>query len=92
MRNWLKPQAAPYDAIDERDIPVIIAGFGRFGQIVGRVLRVKGVPFTALDSSQTHVDFIRRFGNQVYYGDASRLDLLRAAGAAERAVPGAGGG
>ena len=81
VRNWLTPQAAPYDAIDERDIPVIIAGFGRFGQIVGRVLRVKGMPFTALDSSQTHVDFVRRFGNQVYYGDASRLDLLRAAGA-----------
>jgi glutathione-regulated potassium-efflux system protein KefB len=70
-----------YDNIDERDIPVIIAGFGRFGQIVARVLRVKGIPFTALDSNQTHVDFVRRFGNQVYYGDASRLDLLRAAGA-----------
>jgi Trk K+ transport system NAD-binding subunit len=61
---------------------VIIAGFGRFGQIVSRVLRVKGVAFTALDSSQTHVDFVRRFGNEVFYGDASRLDLLRAAGAA----------
>ena len=61
----------------------IIAGFGRFGQIVGRVLRVRGIPFTALDSSQTHVDFVRRFGNEVFYGDASRLDLLRAAGAAD---------
>ena len=60
---------------------MIIAGFGRFGQIVARVLRVKGLPFTALDSNQTHVDFVRRFGNKVYYGDASRLDLLRAAGA-----------
>jgi len=60
---------------------VIIAGFGRFGQIVARVLRVKGQAFTALDSSQTNVDFVRRFGNDVYYGDASRLDLLRAAGA-----------
>jgi glutathione-regulated potassium-efflux system ancillary protein KefC/glutathione-regulated potassium-efflux system protein KefB len=73
--------AAPYDDIDERDIPVIIAGFGRVGQIVARVLRAKGLPFTALDSSQTNVDFVRRFGNQVYYGDPSRLDLLRAAGA-----------
>ena len=71
----------PFDAIDEHDIPVIIAGFGRFGQIVARVLRVKGLSFTALDSNQTHVDFVRRFGNKVYYGDASRLDLLRAAGA-----------
>jgi monovalent cation:proton antiporter-2 (CPA2) family protein len=81
-RNWFAPAAQPYDKIDDRDTPVIIAGFGRFGQIVARILRMKGVPFTALDSSQTHVDFVRRLGNQVYYGDASRLDLLRAAGAA----------
>jgi glutathione-regulated potassium-efflux system protein KefB len=80
-RRWLSPPAPPYDAIDAHDIPVIIAGFGRFGQIVARVLRMKGTPFTALDSSQRNVDFVRRFGNQVYYGDASRLDLLRAAGA-----------
>ncbi len=79
--RWLTPPQAPYDAIEEHDVPVIIAGFGRFGQIVARVLRVKGVPFTALDSSQTHVDFVRRFGNKIYYGDASRLELLRAAGA-----------
>ena len=72
---------SPYDDIDQRDIPVIIAGFGRVGQIVARVLRVKGLPFTALDSSQTNVNFVRRFGNEVYYGDPSRLDLLRAAGA-----------
>jgi monovalent cation:proton antiporter-2 (CPA2) family protein len=80
--RWGGARAAPYDAIDEHDIPVIIAGFGRFGQIVARILRVKRVAFTALDVSQTHVDFVRRFGNKVYYGDASRLDLLRAAGAA----------
>jgi monovalent cation:proton antiporter-2 (CPA2) family protein len=80
--RWGAAHAAPYDAIDEHDIPVIIAGFGRFGQIVARILRVKRVAFTALDVSQTHVDFVRRFGNKVYYGDASRLDLLRAAGAA----------
>jgi monovalent cation:proton antiporter-2 (CPA2) family protein len=81
VKRWHKAPARPFDAIDEHDVPVIIAGFGRFGQIVARVLRVKGLPFTALDSSQTHVDFVRRFGNKVYYGDASRLDLLRAAGA-----------
>jgi monovalent cation:proton antiporter-2 (CPA2) family protein len=80
-RRRQRAAAAPYDEIDAQEVPVIIAGFGRFGQIVARVLRVKGKPFTALDNSQTHVDFIRRFGNQVYYGDASRLDLLRAAGA-----------
>jgi glutathione-regulated potassium-efflux system ancillary protein KefC/glutathione-regulated potassium-efflux system protein KefB len=86
-KRWLAPPAAPFDAIEEQDTPVIIAGFGRFGQIVARVLRVKGLPFTALDISQTHVDFVRRIGsNKVYYGDASRLDLLRAAGAASAQV------
>src|ERR1700722_963760 len=58
---------------------VIIAGFGRFGQIVGRILRAKKIAFTALEANQTQVDFLRRFGNQVFYGDASRLELLRAA-------------
>ena len=71
----------PFDSIDETDSRVIIAGFGRVGQIVSRVLRARRIKFTALDSSQTHVDFVRRFGNRIYYGDASRLDLLRAAGA-----------
>jgi glutathione-regulated potassium-efflux system ancillary protein KefC/glutathione-regulated potassium-efflux system protein KefB len=79
--RWLAAPAAPYDSIDAHDAPVIIAGFGRFGQIVGRVLQAKGLPFTALEGSQAQVDFLRRFGNKVYYGDASRLDLLRAAGA-----------
>jgi monovalent cation:proton antiporter-2 (CPA2) family protein len=79
--RWLADPAVPFDEIDDRETPVIIAGFGRFGQIVARILRLRRIPFTALDSNQTHVDFVRRFGNQVYYGDASRLDLLRAAGA-----------
>jgi monovalent cation:proton antiporter-2 (CPA2) family protein len=79
--RWLADPVKPFDEIDERETPVIIAGFGRFGQIVARILRLRRIPFTALDSNQTHVDFVRKFGNQVYYGDASRLDLLRAAGA-----------
>ena len=79
--RWLAEPKEPYDQIDDPETPVIIAGFGRFGQIVARILRLRRIPFTALDSNQTHVDFVRRFGNQVYYGDASRLDLLRAAGA-----------
>jgi len=69
----------PFDTPDELYPKVIIAGFGRFGQIVGRILRAKQIPFTALEASQTQVDFLRRFGNQVFYGDASRLELLRAA-------------
>ncbi len=79
--RWLADAPAPFDDFDEQDNQVIIAGFGRMGQIVARILRLRRIPFTALDSNQTHVDFVRRFGNKVYYGDASRLDLLRAAGA-----------
>ncbi len=68
-----------YDRIDEPGNPVVIAGFGRFGQIVARILRLRGIPFTALEIDPTQVDFVRRFGNKVYYGDASRSDLLAAA-------------
>ncbi len=71
------------DAI-ERESPVLIAGFGRFGHIVGRFLRANGVEATVLDVDSDHVDLLRRLGMRVYYGDASRVDLLRAAGA-ERA-------
>ncbi len=76
----------PFDEFDDQDIKVLIAGFGRFGQVIARILLARRIPFTALDSNQTHVDFVRRFGNKVYYGDASRLDLLRAAGAATASV------
>jgi monovalent cation:proton antiporter-2 (CPA2) family protein len=58
---------------------VVIAGFGRFGQMVGRLLSAKGFSFTALDISSEQVDFVGRFGHKIYYGDASRLDILRAA-------------
>jgi len=72
-----KPRA--FDEINEPGNPVIIAGFGRFGQVVGRVLRSRGIPFTAIEASAAQVDFVARLGSRVYYGDASRLDLLRAA-------------
>jgi glutathione-regulated potassium-efflux system ancillary protein KefC/glutathione-regulated potassium-efflux system protein KefB len=71
------------DAIDT-DHPVIIAGFGGFGSTVGRFLRASGVEATVLDADPQHVEVLRRLGLKVFYGDASRLDLLRAAGA-ERA-------
>lgn len=73
----------PFDVIAEPGNPVIIAGFGRFGQIVARVLRMGGVSFTALDASSQQVDFVRQYGNRIYYGDASRLELLEAAKAGE---------
>ncbi len=68
-----------FDVVEEEN-PIIIAGFGRFGQIVGRSLIAGGHNFTALESDVEHVDFVRRYGNRIYYGDASHLDLLRAAG------------
>lgn len=70
----------------EHDYPVIIAGFGRFGQVVGRMLAAKKIGFTALESDASQVDFVKRYGNKIYYGDASRLEVLRAAGAAHAKV------
>ena len=70
-----------YDEMPDQHNEVIIAGFGRFGQIVGRLLGVIGRPFTALEIDSSQVDVVRRYGNLVHFGDASKLDLLRAAGA-----------
>jgi glutathione-regulated potassium-efflux system ancillary protein KefC/glutathione-regulated potassium-efflux system protein KefB len=75
-----------FDSIDDDDSRVLIAGFGRVGQIIGRVLRMRRIPFTALESSVAQVDFVRRFGSKVYYGDPSRLELLQAAGAARAEI------
>ena len=71
------------DAIDENSAPVIIAGFGRYGQIVGRLLFAQGITATVLDHDPDQIDQLRKFGYQVFYGDATRLDLLEAAGAAK---------
>ncbi len=81
QRFFTPADTRPFDDIEDRAGQVLIAGFGRFGQIVGRVLRGRRIPFTALDSNPGNIDFLRRFGSVVYYGDASRLDMLRAAGA-----------
>ncbi|MET3663933.1 monovalent cation:proton antiporter-2 (CPA2) family protein [Caulobacter sp. 1776] len=69
---------------DEGEPDIIIAGFGRFGQITGRLLSANGFKSTVLDSDIEQIELLRRFGRRVHYGDATRLDLLRAAGA-ERA-------
>ncbi len=74
-------ESRDFDIPDEGDHDVIIAGNGRIGQIVARVLAAAGKPFTALELDTRQVDLLRRYGATVYYGDASRLDLLRAAGA-----------
>jgi len=70
------------DTIDEQH-PVIIAGFGRFGSTIGRFLQANGVQSTYLDIDPNNVDLLRKMGLKVFYGDASRHDLLHAAGAEE---------
>lgn len=75
--------SAPYDVIANETPQVIIAGFGRFGQIFGRVMRAQGIPFVAIDHDSSQIELLRKFGSKVYYGDASRADLLEAAGAAK---------
>ena len=74
-----KKEERAADPIDHETPRVIIAGFGRMGQIVGRILRAQKIPFTALEHSAEQVDLSRRFGNMIYFGDPSRPELLRAA-------------
>ena len=71
---------------EQQEAPIIIAGFGRYGQIVGRTLLAQGVACTVLDHDADTVEAIRRFGYRVFYGDATRLDLLRMSGAATAKV------
>ncbi len=75
-------KAAPaqaFETLPDNDKHVVIAGFGRFGQIVARVLRAKGIPFTALDISADQIELVKKFGSRAFYGDASRPDILDAA-------------
>ena len=69
------------DAMEALDNPVIIAGFGRFGQIIGRLLYANRIGVTVLDHDPDQIDLLRKFGFKVFYGDATRIDLLHAAGA-----------
>ncbi|MDB5801960.1 MAG: kefB [Rhodocyclales bacterium] len=75
-----KDAPRPFDTVDDPSQAVLIAGFGRVGQIVARLLALKHIPFTVLEASPTQVDYVRQFGSKVYFGDASRLDVLHAAG------------
>ncbi len=75
-----KAEERPQDEVHDDGAHVIIAGYGRFGQIVGRLLRANRIPLTILDLDPEIVDFVNRLGIKVYYGDASRMDLLHAAG------------
>jgi glutathione-regulated potassium-efflux system protein KefB len=72
-------QVRAFDALPDGDGHVVIAGFGRVGQIVARILAAKRIPFTALEVNPEQVDVVRRFGAKIYYGDASRHEILEAA-------------
>jgi monovalent cation:proton antiporter-2 (CPA2) family protein len=86
--RYIQPRFAPrkptreHDEITEHDDPVLLAGFGRFGHVVGRLLRANGYGVTVLDNDPDQVELFARFGVKSFYGDATRLDLLHAAGAA----------
>ena len=77
---------ANFEKIETDAAPVIICGFGRMGQIVGRILAMQQIRFVALDKSQGQVDVVRRFGAKVFFGDPSREEVMRAAGAEEAKV------
>jgi CPA2 family monovalent cation:H+ antiporter-2/glutathione-regulated potassium-efflux system protein KefB len=86
--RWLVPRmkkrARPaYEVIETAAYPVILCGFGRMGQVIGRILRMSDIRFTALDQDPGQVEVARRFGTRVFYGDPARPEVLRAAGAAE---------
>lgn len=87
--KWVRPRfadsvAAPEDEdIDAEPNPVIVAGYGRFGQIVSRMLSADGIKTTLLDHDSSQIELTGRFGNKVFFGDATRLQLLQAAGADE---------
>lgn len=92
--RWVLPRYADcgsgkgtaQEIAEPQDAPVIILGFGRYGQIVGRVLLARGTRCTVLDHDVEMIDAARQFGYRVFYGDATRLDLLRTAGAAHARV------
>lgn len=90
--KWIDPyfgvkekEEKKHDEIDEHN-EVIIAGFGHFGSTIGRLLRANGVSATILDHDSDRVDLLRKMGFKVYYGDATRLELLKAAGAEEAKI------
>jgi glutathione-regulated potassium-efflux system ancillary protein KefC len=79
--------ATPMAEISEQqDAPIVIVGFGRYGQIVARVLLAEGIACTVLDHDADMIEAARSFGYRVFYGDATRLDLLRTAGAANAKI------
>jgi glutathione-regulated potassium-efflux system protein KefB len=79
IRKRIRKAEPVYDDLPDNNGHVVIAGFGRVGQIVARILTAKGIPFTALDADPDQVQLVSQFGNKSYFGDASRLSILEAA-------------
>jgi glutathione-regulated potassium-efflux system ancillary protein KefC len=79
-------QSGPPEIAEPQQAPIIIAGFGRYGQIVGRLLAANRLTATVLEHNAEHIESLRRFGWKAFYGDATRLDLLRIAGAGQAGV------
>ena len=78
-RNPLKIEEPVFDTIEDGHPRVVIAGFGRVGQIVGRMLRARKIAFIALENSVDQVALSRKFGNMIYFGDPTRLEVLQSA-------------
>jgi len=76
LRKYSHISERPYDEIDHEEAEVIVAGFGRVGQIVSRYLKSQGVTYTILEHSAAQVDTARKFGSKIFYGDASKHDIL----------------
>ena len=90
--RWLLPRYAHCgvpqlaEISEQQEAPIVVAGFGRYGQIVARTLLAQGIPCTVLDHDAEMIEAARSFGYRVFYGDATRLDLLRTAGAANARI------
>jgi monovalent cation:proton antiporter-2 (CPA2) family protein len=79
IRKRVRKAEPAYDQLPAKSGHIVIAGFGRVGQVVARILTAKGIPFTALDADADQVQLVNQFGNKSYFGDASRLAILEAA-------------
>jgi len=82
----LKSESRDNDAVEDNGHPVIIAGFGRLGQVLGRFLNVNRINSTIIDNNPHNIEYLKKFGYKVYYGDITRKDMLEAAGAAHAKV------
>ena len=87
LPRWANGAAPQVEELKEQQhAPIIIAGFGRYGQIIGRMLGAQGIAATVLDHDADMIEAARSFGYKVFYGDATRMDMLRTAGAAAAKV------